>query len=176
MCVSLTFLQSVLPASTVLVFKKYFKWFCVVTFMVGRPVSLFSFSHVETPAAFKGHAEKQCQLCEYTAPPFLLDSMKDENRPFDAFSECWSLYQCCERSLEKSWGAKFNSYSWEWSLRCGTSPGETVKTEVIYIEMRVMKAVMTTETYTTISQNNLSLAHSAVPSFQPWRRWLGREI
>jgi len=47
---------------------------------------------METPAAFKGvaqgHAEKQCQLCEYTAPPFLLGCMEDENRPFDAFSEC----------------------------------------------------------------------------------------
>lgn len=56
--------------------------------MAGRPELLFPFSHTETPAAFKGHAEKQCQLCEYVAPPFLLDSMKDENRPFDAFSEC----------------------------------------------------------------------------------------
>lgn len=169
MCVPLTFLQSVLPTSIVLGFNKSFKRFCVVTFRVGRPVSLFPFSHMETPAAFKGvaqgHAEKQCQLCEYTAPPFLLDSMKDENRPFDAFSECWSLYQCCERSLEKSWGAKFNSYSWERSLGCGTSPGENVKTEVIYIKMRVMKTAVTTETYTTITQNNLSLAHSALPSF-----------
>lgn len=31
-----------------------------------------------------------------------------------------------------------------------------MKTEVIYVEMRVMKTAMTTETYTTITQNNLS--------------------
>jgi len=31
--------------------------------------------------------------------------------------------------------------------------------------MRVIKTAMTTETYTTITQSNLSLAHSAVPSF-----------
>lgn len=53
-------------------------------------------------------------------------------------------------------GDRFNWYSWEWSLGCGTSLGENVKTEVIYIEMRVMKTAMTTETYTTITQNNLS--------------------
>lgn len=136
--------------------------------MVGRPVSLFPFSHMEAPAPFKGvaqgHAGKQCQLCQYAASPFFLDSMEDENRPFDASSECCSLYQCCESLSEKSCGAKFNSHSWEWSLGCGTSPGENVKTEEIYVEMRVVKTAMTTETY-TITQNNLSLAHSAVPSF-----------
>lgn len=141
-CLPLAYMQGLLPVSTVLGFNKYFKWFFVINFVVGRPVLLFPFSHIETPAVKRlaqGHTEKQCQLCEYTAPPFLLDSMKDENWSFDTFSKCWSLYQCCERSLERSQGPKFNSWSWEYSLGHRSGPG------VLYIEMSIMKTALTTE-------------------------------